>query len=184
MVLFLILLYHSILTFTYIFFCIFLKHYQGKYIKHSQFTSSFHSNSHPLPELLALSAEQKCQDAYLISSPLEWSGGGKGGRLGGGGSCRLYWLCWGWKLFLFFPSACLACLCTFNNAFPVKTAVVVVAVVCSVFNPLYLEGSESKHNGWPSFLIICCREALYTDQPQYWNRFLVWMLWPTTLAQG
>lgn len=46
-----------------------------------------------------------------------------------GGSWRLYWLCWCWKLFLFFsPTACLASLCTFNNGFPVNTAVAVVPV--------------------------------------------------------
>lgn len=62
-----------------------------------------------------------------------------------GGSWRLYWLCWGWKLFLFFSlSACLASLCTLNNAFPVHIAVVIV--VCTVFNPLYLVGSDLKHN--------------------------------------
>lgn len=50
------------------FFGLLLQRYHGKYTTYSEFTSSFLFISHPVPEL---SAEQKCQDAYLISSPLE-----------------------------------------------------------------------------------------------------------------
>lgn len=78
-----------------------------------------------------------------------------------GGSWRLYWLCWGWKLFLFFPlSACLASPLYVNSPFPVYTALVVV--VCSAPDPFYLEVSDLKCNTWPGFsLFVAFRFNVY-----------------------
>lgn len=73
---------------------------------------------------------------------------------GEGGSWRLYWLCWGWKLFLFFSlPACLASLCTFNNAFPVHAAVVVA--VCIIFNPLYLIYGQIQNTMHDQYYTVC-----------------------------
>lgn len=56
----------------------------------------------------------------------------EGGGLGKGGCWRLYWLCRGWKLLLFFSVGlpCPASLCALNNAALVSS---VLLVVCAVF---------------------------------------------------
>lgn len=93
-----------------------LEEYQGKCISpclkiYWFFSSSFPRLSHPLPELLALSAERECQGAYLISSPLEWSERGKrGGQRGGRGLLETMLALLGLETFPFLLPACLPCL--------------------------------------------------------------------------
>lgn len=85
--------------------------------------------------------------------------------VGGGGSCKLYWLCWGWKLFLqfFSPSASLASLCT-QQCLPCSCCC--RCGTCLHHPQSYLVGLDSKPNVWPPPRVVFRPSYRYSQRAQ------------------